>query len=103
MEAFGLLSAIVGLVAAYINRRRIIEVRYVSQSHPQVAPRTPVTIGKRLKRLAIALIVGFLFAALGGQSDASAEVFVWPFAICFLVASYQALAVAVLLLASLWR
>lgn len=108
MEIIGFIGAVIGLIAAILNRRRIIVVRPGQTSYEVQSTRPRMTIGKRLKRFVLALILAFGCVAIAAfvspePSGPVMEFMMWPFAICLLVAAYQAVAALIMIFASLWR
>jgi hypothetical protein len=98
MEIVGLISAIIGLITAIVKRKTIIELRY---SYSETSSQ-PVTIGKRFKRLIILAVVGFISTGIGGMvfKDAGAGIVLEVFGVLCL---YQAMAIVILMFASLWK
>ena len=107
MEALGLVSAIFGIVAAILNRKRILVLRYERGRYTggtAVARRAPGRIGKRFKRFCMALGIAFATPILEAATGADLqELLIWPFGICLLVAAYQLVAIVILILARLLR
>jgi hypothetical protein len=107
METLGFVSAVLGIVAAFLNRKRILVVRYESGRYtggPVVAHRANGTIGKRFKRLCAALGIAISMPMLEAVTGADLkEMLIWPFGICLLVAAYQMVAIVILVLARLLR
>lgn len=114
MEIFGFIGALIGIVAAIINRKRIIILRYeYGRSSSSYVADHGVTIRKRFKRFVLAVLIAFsipfcvgIFLGAQGQSTESEDVtkvLMWPFGIFLLVAAYQFLAMIVLVFAKLWR
>jgi hypothetical protein len=107
MELLALLAAVLGVVAAIINRKRILVLRYEQAS-------SPVTVGKRFKRFLLCVGLAFLFPVLYGvvagvsateqaTDKAVTDVLVWSTGICLLLGAYQFVAMIVLIFARLWR
>ena len=94
MELLGLLAAIIGLVAAILNRRRIIVIRRETASSSTDTRPQAVSVAKRFKRMALSLAIAFVFfmstgIAANAENETLAHVLIWPFLICALVAAYQ--------------
>jgi hypothetical protein len=112
-SVLGVVSAILGVVAAIINRRRIVELRYSIASGWNEAPRKPLTVGKRFKRLIISLVLAFGTMMLLGSVVGSAPyddtkntlglIILVPFLVLCLMAAYQFVAIFVVLFLGLWR
>ena len=108
MEVLAFLGAVVGLVTAIINRKRIIVFRHESVAYrPPQEVQGRVTIRKRLKRLAICFFLGFVCAVIGSSTQNSSkglsDFMAWPCFLCALLGSYQALAIVLMCFARLWR
>lgn len=113
VEAIGLISAVLGIVAAVLNRRRIVIHRYESTSYSSTtSPRTgisksPTRISKRFKRLVICLGLAFVCACAGASSQESngalSNFMFFPFCICLLLGAYQVAAIVIMVFARLWR
>ena len=115
MEIFGFLAAVLGVITAIINRKRIVVLRYeVTTSTLSGKPRSPVTVGKRFKRFLLCVALGFSFAfllaiiavALDTETKTigfAFDILVWPFMFCMLLAAYQFVAMIILIFARLWR
>ena len=103
MEVLGLISPIIGLITALINRGIIINQRYPS---PARSYREPITLGKRFKRCLLAIALAMVFLCLVGAAAGGSDIeeyLIWPFAICLLVAAHQFLAMFILIFVKLWR
>lgn len=107
MEALGFIGAILGLVAAIINRKRIVihRTEHVSYNASSAARRVPITGRKRLKRLAVCVLGGFLCAMVGAASGSSdgGDFMMFPFFLCFMVGAYQLVAITLAFFFRLWR
>ncbi len=114
MEVFGFLAAVLGLITAIINRKRIIELRHTTSSPWSSTPRPPVTFGKRFKRLCISLALAFFLMLIIGSiigpgpthnttNETWANILIVPFLIVCLMAAYQTVAIVIVLFARIWQ
>lgn len=108
MEVLGFLSAVLGVIAAVINRKRIIVLRYDHgvRNSPSHTGGGPITIRKRMKRLLLALTAAMAFPCIAGAAGASGDsegILVFAFAAFLLVAAYQLVAIFLLAVVRLWR
>ena len=107
MEVLGFISAIIGLITALINRNTILQQRYGrGNASSAYTSGQPITVKKRFKRFLLAMAIAMVFPCLSGAAGAGSEAdefFIWPFAICLLIAAYQFLAMLILIFAKLWR
>jgi len=111
VEILAFLGGLLGLIAAIINRKRIVYhvVGAPTQRANSSAPgRHGVPISKRLKRVAIIAGGVFILMILGGAAldsgnESVANVIVWVVFAAMLYAAYQATAIVITMLARLWR
>jgi len=107
LEILGFISALVGLVAAIVNRKRIIVLRYeYGSAGSSQTGGGPVTVRKRFKRFLLAIGAAMVFPCIAGAAGASGdadEILMWPFGFFLLVAAYQLVAIFILILIKLWR
>ena len=112
MEIIGFLAAIIGLIAAVLNRKKIVVHMTAAEAYSvgraAGGRRRSATILKRFKRACIALVIGVacLFGAVyfdpKGTGSASVVLAMLFFA-GFAVAAYQLLALFLMILIRLWR
>ena len=113
VEPIGLIAAVLGVVAAVLNRKRIVIHRYEDTAYSSAASsrsgpsRSPAKIGKRFKRLGICLGLAFMCACAGASTQDSngalSNFLALPFFVCFLLAAYQSVAIVIMVLFRLWR
>ena len=109
MEMLGLLSAIAGLIAAILNRKRIVihRVEETGQDKSQPPSRSRVTTGKRLKRFVVSFVVALLclliIGATAESSEDIAKLAVFPFLFFVMVGTYQLIAILLIGLRKLWQ
>lgn len=101
MEALNFISAVLGIVAAVMNRKQIVVIQHQSYDYDCS---TGTTLGKRLNRCLLSFGAAFLLPSLdtvtGPQSH---NVLLWVFAFLLLITAYQFVAMLVLMVAWLWR
>lgn len=97
-QLYTLTSAILGFVTAIINRKRIVELKYNSNSSS-----TPVTIKKRFKRMTMLIVAGFIALAIAATLKLSPSVAGITLGFFTVLILYQFLAMLILMWATLWR
>lgn len=110
MEILGFLGAIIGLIAAIINRKQIVvhTTSHYTNTATTSGYAPSVTIGKRFKRACLAMGIGFGFMIIAATAEPNqmgpvSKTMAIPFVIGFVVAAYQVLAMFIMVLAKLWR
>lgn len=125
MEILGFVGAIIGLVAALINRKQILIVRgedepnawgsssLPSRSYSATRKREPVAVRKRLKRFCLTMGVMIFLSCCGmGYEDFARrppgssvvmQVLALPILACMAIAAYQLIAAFLTLFARMWR
>jgi len=101
-EWIGLAGSIIGLTAAVLSRRRIVEHRHVYGNDgghsPPCARRRGTTIKVRSIRGAVSAAAACLFLWIASNASKDAEsvtVWFWPFLAACAYAGYQAVAVVI--------
>jgi hypothetical protein len=110
MEFLAFLGAIIGLIAAIINRKQIVihTTAPYQQAVATTVSRQTITVGKRLKRAGVALGLGFGCVMLAAMFEPGKMGGVSAFAgfamlTAFVTAAYQVLAVLIMVIVRLWR
>ena len=112
VEILRFLTALLGVIAAIINYRRILAL-----GHRGLLPgatKKSITSGRRFRRFLACLVVAFalpvLYGIVAGVSgthettdQAVADFLIWPTTICVSVAAYELGAMVVLMISGLWR
>ena len=112
-ELLGFLAAVIGLVSAWINRKKIVEVRSThtytvesaASSSQEGPPAGGSVLGRRIKRFFLCGGLAFVgLIALGmcveNQQEDVASVLAWPIMILLVFAAYHLTAIAMILA---WR
>ena len=125
MEILGFVGAIIGLIAALINRKQIVVVRGENESdawsssssalhsYSPTRKREPVTVKKRLKRFLLAIVVMVFLSCCGAGFEGASgprppgssivmQVLAWPMLACMMVAAYQLIAAILTLFVRMW-
>ena len=110
MEVLGFLGAVIGLIAALINRKRIVVHTTAPDSNALVSSqhRPAITIGKRLKRACLAVGIGICCIVIAAIADPAemgrvSKTMAFPFVIGIVIAAYQMLAIVIMIIGRLWR
>lgn len=110
MELLAFLGGVLGLIAAIMNRKRIVyhvQAPYNSV-HGGAGPTRRIPIVTRFRRVAL-LAVGTVTlllltgAAAEANSDTLANIFVVGVFVCFMCSAYQAVAILITFVSRIWR
>lgn len=94
-QIYTLISAILGLITAIINRKQIVQQKYSSSS--------PITIGKRFKRMIMLLVAGFVVFLAMASFKLEPSVLGVTLGFFIILILYQFLAMLILMWAAMWR
>ena len=105
MEILGIISALLGLVAAILNRKRIIVFRYEDRQYRATSTdrRSPTPIRKRLKRIGLCFLIMFGCGMVATSSSSGGSgLMEFVAAVCMCVAAYQSAAIMITLFFRIW-